>query len=527
MAAQCPAGSRLAPAPQRAIAVLRAVLLALGLAVLVSACRVDTAVHVEVEDAGSGTVTVVFDADAVAVARVPELAGGLRFDDARAAGWAVEGPLFRADGGVQIRAVKRFESAGQLPQVLEELAGKDAIFTGVVLEQKRSFAETAYSFRADIDPTPPLEVFSDDALAEIFEDQPFGRPLQDLIAEAGTPEDSLGFEFLLTLIDSDEAFSASSAAFGVEGELEDEMAELSPEVDGSTAAWRFSYGDRPVRVNASTMIGDTVAPLWLNIAWVAGIAFGVVLLGVVVARVVVLVRTPKGRGRRATRRRQQRAAAREAEASRPRKRLLRLLVVDVHGVIVRPTDPREGLLLPVILGENPDIDPELIRDRHRMLVLGRLTAEEFWSDLGLGPIGRDVETRYLSSFKLVPGLHPFLDRVASRSLPVAAIGNQPREWGLRLRRMAELEDSVSSWLVSGEVGAALPERPLFEATRRVMSVDLYDCLYLSSVPEYLDAASDMGMATGYFAASPEDVQETEHTLIRGFDDILRGRSPAT
>ena len=527
MAAQCRAGSRLAPAPRRAIAAFQALMLALGLAVLVSGCRVDTAVHVEVEDAGSGTVTVVFDADAVAVARVPELAGGLRFDDARAAGWAVEGPLFRADGGVQIRAVKRFESAGQLPQVLEELAGKDVIFTGVVLEQKRSFAETAYSFRADIDPTPPLEVFSDDALAEIFEDQPFGRPLQDLIAEAGTPEDSLGFEFLLTLIDSDEAFSASSAAFGVEGELEDEMVELSPEVDGSTAAWRFSYGDRPVRVNASTMIGDTVAPLWLNIARVAGIAFGVVLLGVVVARVVVLVRTPKGRGRRATRRRQQRAAAREAEASRPRKRLLRLLVVDVHGVIVRPTDPREGLLLPVILGENPDIDPELIRDRHRMLVLGRLTAEEFWSDLGLGPIGRDVETRYLSSFKLVPGLHPFLDRVASRSLPVAAIGNQPREWGLRLRRMAELEDSVSSWLVSGEVGAALPERPLFEATRRVMSVDLYDCLYLSSVPEYLDAASDMGMATGYFAASPEDVQETEHTLIRGFDDILRGRSPAT
>ena len=500
-------------------------MLAVGLVVLLAACRVDTVVQVEVEDAGTGIVTVVFNADAVAVARVPELAGGLRLDDARAAGWAVEGPLFRADGGVQIRAAKRFESAGQLPQILEELAGPDVIFTGVVLEQARSFAETSYRFRADIDPTPPLEVFSDGALAEIFEGQPFGRPLQDLIAAAGTPEDSLGFEFWLTLLDSGEGFSASSAAFSAEGEPSAETAELSPTVDGSTAVWRFSYGDRPVRVSASTALRDTVAPLWLNIARAAGIAFGAVLLGVVVAWVVALVRTPKGRGRRATRRRQQRAAAREAEASRPRKRLLRLLVVDVHGVIVRPTDPREGLLVPIILGENPDIDPELIRDRHRMLVLGRLTAEEFWSDLGLGPIGRDVETRYLSSFKLVPGLHPFLDRVASRSLPVAAIGNQPREWGLRLRRMAQLEDSVSSWLVSGDVGAALPERPLFEATRRVMSVDLYDCLYLSSVPEYLDAASDMGMATGYFAASPEDVQETEHPLIRGYDDILKGRSP--
>ena len=500
-------------------------LLALGLVVLATACRVDTAVHVEVEDDGAGTVTVVFNVDAVAVAQVPELASGLRLDDARAAGWSVEGPLFRADGGVQVRAAKRFESPGQLPQVLEELAGKDVIFTGVVLEQTHSFAETSYRFRADINPTPPLDTFSDDALAGIFEGQPFGRPLEDLIAAVGAPEDSLGLEFSLTLLDADEAFSASSAALGSDGEPEDGM--VSPVVDHSTAIWRFSYGDRPARVNASTMLTDTVAPLWLNIALVAGIAFGAVLLGVGVARLVALLRAPRGRGRRATRRRQQRAAAREAEASRPRKRLLRLLVMDVHGVIVRPTNPREGLLLPVILGENPDIDPELIRDRHRKLVLGRLTAEEFWSDLGLGPIGRDVETRYLSSFKLVPGLHPFLDRVASRSLPVAAVGNQPREWGLRLRRMAQLEDSVSSWMVSGEVGAVLPERPLFEATRRVMSVDLYDCLYLSSVPEYLDAAADMGMATGYFAASPEDVQETEHTLIRGYDDILKGRTPAS
>lgn len=505
----------------RAAAVLRAALLAFGLAVLVAACRVDTTVQVDVGEDGSGTVTVVLVADADAALRVPELTRGLRLDDMRDAGWDIDGPVSRADGGVQIRAVKAFESSRQLPEILEEFAGRGVVFSDVVLEQTRAFAETVYRFGATVNPTPPLEAFSDEELAAEFEGQYFGRPLQELIAEAGRPEDSLGLVFSVTLLDSDDAFGASSE---LAVELGEQLTAAAPEIDGSTATWRFSYGDRPVNVSAETMLSDTVAPLWLDIARVAGIGFGVVLLGVVVARVVTLVRTPRGRGRRATRRRQQRAAAREAEASRPRKRLLRLLVVDVHGVIVRPTQPLEGLLLPVILNENPDIDPELVRDRHRKLVLGRLTAEEFWSDLGLGPIGREVETRYLSSFKLVPGLHPFLDRVASRGLPVAAVGNQPREWGLRLRRMAELEDSVSSWLVSGEVGADLPERPLFEATRRVMSVDLYDCLYLSSVPEYLDAASDMGMATGYFAASPEDVQDTDHTLIRGFDDILRGRS---
>ena len=499
---------------------LRTVLLVAALTVLTAACRVDTAVVVDVDDDGSGAVTVVLTADADAVARVPELAEGLRLDDVRDAGWAVDGPISRSDGGVEIRVVKEFESASQLPAVLAEIAGEDVIFSEAVLEQTRSFAESAYEFGLVIDPTPPIEVFSDSALAEIFDGQPFGRPLEDLIAEAGRPQDSLGLQFSVTLLDSDEALSAS---IGYATQQEAPVL-AEPEIEGSTATWRFSYGDPRVRIGASSSVKDTVAPLWLNIARAAALGFGVVVLGLAVAWLVTLLRTPKGRGRRATRRRQQRAAAREAEASRPRKRLLRLLVVDVHGVIVRPTLPLEGLLLPVILAENPDVDAELVRDRHRKLVLGRLTPEEFWSDLGLGPIGREVETRYLSSFKLVPGLHPFLDRVAGRGLPVAAVGNQPREWGMRLRRMAQLEDSVSSWLVSGEVGAALPERPLFEATRRVMSVDLYDCLYLSSVPEFLDAASDMGMATGYFAASPEDVQETEHPLIRGFDDILRGRS---
>ena len=487
---------------------------------LAAACRVDTAVEVDIDDDGSGEVTVVFSADADAVARVPELAEGLRLNDVRDAGWAVDGPISRADGGVEIRAVKEFESSSQLPAVLAEVAGEDVIFSEVALEQTRSFAESAYEFGVVVDPAPPVETFSDSALADIF-GEPFGRPLEDLIAEAGRPQDSLGLQFSLTLPDSDQALSTSTSSYPP---LEGEVSLAEPEVAGSTATWRFSYGDQPVALGASNTVKDTLAPLWLDIARAAALGFGLVVLGLVVAWVVTLVRTPKGRGRRATRRRQQRAAAREAEASRPRKRLLRLLVVDVHGVIVRPTQPLEGLLLPVILAENPDVDADLVRDRHRKLVLGRLTPEEFWSDLGLGPIGREVETRYLSSFKLVPGLHPFLDRVEGRGLPVAAVGNQPREWGMRLRRMAQLEDSVSSWLVSGEVGAALPERPLFEATRRVMSVDLYDCLYLSSVPEFLDAASDMGMATGYFAASPEDVQDSEHTLVRGFDDILRGRS---
>ena len=275
-------------------------LLVAGLAVFASACRVDTAVEVEVEDDGSGLVTVVFTADADAVTRVPELAEGLRLDDVRAAGWAVDGPISRGDGGTEVRAVKEFESASQLSVLLAELAGDDVIFSEVVLEQTRSFAKSAYEFGAVVNPTPPVEAFSDGALAAIFDGQPFGRPLEDLIAEAGRPQDSLGLQFSVTLLDSDDSFIASASAWS--GPQTD-LASLAPEVDGSTATWRFSYGDPAVRVGASTVLEDTVAPLWLNIARAAALGFALVVLGVAVAWVVTLVRTPKGRGRRATRRR--------------------------------------------------------------------------------------------------------------------------------------------------------------------------------------------------------------------------------
>ena len=108
-------------------------------------------------------------------------------------------------------------------------------------------------------------------------------------------------------------------------------------------------------------------------------------------------------------------------------------------------------------------------------------------------------------------------------LPVAAIGNQPRAWGDRLRKMAALEDSISSWMVSGDVGSILPEPALFEATRRTMSVDLFDCFYLSSIQGNLDVAEELGMATGLFLSGNDTIPDTDHTVVLGFEDLLKTR----
>jgi FMN phosphatase YigB (HAD superfamily) len=476
-------------------------LLLLGILILLaSACRVETTVEIAVDDNGSGTVTVTVEADAEAVALLPDAPDGFQFDDLADAGWAIEGPEVDVAGAFSVSASKPFANADALPGVLAEIAGEDVLFVDVALDKSHSFdwiglgpASTDFRLTGTLDPAPDLEAFADSFLPASV----------DFSDRTGLDTDQLNLTVRVRLPGSESTETG--------------------EVDGESVIWEVDYGDAAVDFDARSSIEDILPRVWAMVALLAGL----LLLGLFLARLagygLAMWRTPKGRRRRDVRRRQHRAATRAEEANRPRRRMLRLLIVDVHGVVVRPTDPLEGLLLPLITGEHPDVDPGQVRDLYRKLVLGRVSVEEFWADVGLGPVAQEIETKYLSSFRLVPGLHPFLDRMKTSRLPVAAVGNQPRSWGDRLRRMAALDDAVSSWLVSGDVGSTLPEPALFEATRRTMSVDLFDCFYLSNVPENLDAAKDHGMATGLFVAGDEPAPETEHTVVRGFEDLLRSR----
>jgi len=471
---------------------------------LASACRIDTTVDIGVNDDGSGVVTVTVVADAAAVDALPDAPEGLQFDDLEAAGWTVDGPDTDASGAMTIVVSKPFANADGLPAVLAEIDGGGAVFDGVVLEKTHSFdriglapAKTEYQLRGTINPSPDLTAFADALDPSINVSSRLTT-----LAEQANGDDEILIRVRLPNSESSE----------------------TGEVTGEAVEWDVKFGDAAFEIDAHSSSDDILPRVWAIVALLALLLLLAILLARLGSFGLAKFRTPKGRRRRDVRRRQANAASRAEEANRPRRRMLRLLIVDVHGVLVRPTDPLEGLLLPLITAEQPDVDADRVRDLHRRLILGRVSVEEFWAEVGLGPVAEEIETKYLSSFRLVPGLHPFLDRMSSSRLPVAAVGNQPRAWGDRLRRMASLDDAVASWMVSGDVGSALPEPALFEATRRTMSVDLFDCFYLSNVPEHLDAAKELGMATGLFVAGTEAAPDTEHTVVRGFEDLLRSRT---
>ena len=116
----------------------------------------------------------------------------------------------------------------------------------------------------------------------------------------------------------------------------------------NVATWTFAYGDAPTTIDARASVDEILPRVWSLVAILAAVLLVLVVLSRLATFAVAKLRTPKGRRRRDQRQREKRAATRAAEANRPRRRLLRLLIVDVHGVLVRPTDPVEGLLIPLI-----------------------------------------------------------------------------------------------------------------------------------------------------------------------------------
>ena len=170
----------------RAFPVRRALALA-ALGLLATACRIDATVGVTVNDDGSGLVSVraLFDDEALA------RAGGLRFDDLRAAGWTVEAPTklaatAEAPAGNLVTASKPFSGSEQFSAVMQEIMGPQGYFRDFQLQRRSSFAKTSFVLSGSIDATAGLAAFSDPAVAALLGGAAFGRPDASVAAAAAS-----------------------------------------------------------------------------------------------------------------------------------------------------------------------------------------------------------------------------------------------------------------------------------------------------------------------------------------------------
>src|SRR5688572_26526356 len=101
------------------------------------------------------------------------------------------------------------------------------------------------------------------------------------------------------------------------------------------------------------------------------------------------------------------------------------------GVIYEVGDDVGELLVPFVRERNGDCDIAAVERLYDEAILGRLTAKQFWTGLGLAP---DLEDEYLQSYRLSAGVNELLQRAPDHFSSIWCLSNDLSEWSLKLRR---------------------------------------------------------------------------------------------
>lgn len=172
---------------------LRVVLAAVAMALVLASCNVDITLDVAMKPDGSGTITLTLVADAEVVERAPNLTTDLRLDDARAAGWTVQGPTPGDTGGLQLVLTHPFATPAEATSILASMNGVSGPLKGITLERTKKDDTTTYSLGGLLQVDGGLDAFSD---ADLFAALGSTTPYSAQAAAAGvTPAQAVTFTF--------------------------------------------------------------------------------------------------------------------------------------------------------------------------------------------------------------------------------------------------------------------------------------------------------------------------------------------
>lgn len=470
---------------------------------LVSACQVDAAVKVEVEEDGSGVVEVraVLDAETTDALLELDLEGaGIALTDLAQSGWVVSRPETQDNGSTVIVATKPFGTPEQFGEVMGELNGPDGPFRDFVLLRRQRFAQVDYDIEGTLDTSGGLESFGDTDLETAL-----GQPLEAIASRYGVRPEDVGLSIEL-------AVPGQARDEPPAGVIETEESELR-------ALWPATMADNDVTPIVFRSSTRQVAALVLR-----GVAVltGVLALIVLFAQVLGILR-PDRRRKPSPRRANDIRARRPVVTPQPVPEDLvgdvaqRVLALDGMGVLYREADDVGKVLIPFARDQGSRTPDEEIEARVRALRLGRLTTGEFWRAIGVAGDPDALDTAYLSRHQLTPGVIKYLRAQRDRGLRVACITNDSPTWAFKLRAGHSLEGLIDPWVISGSVGVGKPARPIFEVLRRVTGEPPSAILVIDDDLDILDAARALGFATMWFAPSGERSQARGHRLLRGFD----------
>lgn len=256
---------------------VRTALLLLSIVAVVSACRVDSTVTIDVDPEGSGTVHVDVTADRSAADALGDPGTALRLDDLVESGWQIDEPVIDPDeGGFTLSGSHEFRSGEELAKLLAGLglnhsdaADVDDVpfVDDVTLGISSGSGRTGYDFAARLRMDAGPGVVSDPALTEVLGGLQLGRTPEELQAAGFDP--AVGFGNLTIRL---------SLPGGID--------ETSGRIDGRYVEWSVPVGSNAAidqKLTATTTSVDR-RPMQIRVIGLAVLAVAVALTVVGFAR---------------------------------------------------------------------------------------------------------------------------------------------------------------------------------------------------------------------------------------------------
>ncbi len=174
--------------------------------------------------------------------------------------------------------------------------------------------------------------------------------------------------------------------------------------------------------------------------------------------------------------------------------MIKAILFDAMGVIFVVGDDTQKLLVPYVRRLKPSLSGEAITAKYKEATLGKLTAEELWTEFGFHPdeIGR-VQENYLESYVIDPSFFECAKELRKR-YRLALLSNDVTEWSASLRHKFGIDTFIDKAFISGELGVRKPDPQIYIEAVKGMGVSAHECLFVDDSPDRVDAAISMGMS---------------------------------
>ena len=195
------------------------------------------------------------------------------------------------------------------------------------------------------------------------------------------------------------------------------------------------------------------------------------------------------------------------------------IILDVMGVIFEVSDDTNDLLVPYIQKRNSLISRQLINQMYTEASLEKISAFDFWNELGFGSEYPEIEKDYLDACLRIDPEFMDVGRSLAEEYSMAILSNDLKEWSRYLRSKFGLDELFDIAIISGEVGHRKPDKRIYSILLDRIQSPPRDCVFIDDQSKNLRPASRIGIETIRFVREERNDDFSADFEISSFREL--------